>query len=171
MQEEYFELPEFLKEMIERGEQIDEIRLDSEGNWTHNGRPFQNQKIIDFFHQSIFRTRDGQYVLHYGDFTYPITVDDAPFIVTGVRFTGFGDFEQAYITLKSGVEEELDPDSLYFKRADNSLYCMVRGGTMPAKFLRSPSFCVLERLEESEDTFHLTICGKRIVLREKDQSE
>ena len=166
MSDNYPEIPEEIQKLLESGETIDEIRLDAEGNWFHNGAPFTNERIIDFFSKSVDITRDGRYVIHYADFVYPIVVEDAPVFVTGVRFEGFGDFEEVFITLRSRGEEKLDIDSIYVK-PNNCLYCRVEGGRMPAKFTRSPSFQVLERLEESDDTFHLHIGGKRIVLREK----
>ncbi len=166
MDKEYPELPDFIKELLESGAEIDEIRLDAEGNWLHDGQPFTNKKIIDFFNRSVDVTRDGKYVLHYSDFVYPIVVEDAPYFITGVRFEGFGSFETIYITLSTGEEEELDINSLYYK-SNNSLYCYVREGRLPAKFKRSPSFQILERLEETDDTYYLKIQGKRIVLQEK----
>jgi len=166
MDNEFVELPEYIKKLIEAGEAIDEIRIDEEGEWFHNGVKFENQRIINFFNRSICKTADGGYALHYDNFTYPLVVEDAPLFVTGVRFDGFGDFENVYITLKSGIEEKLDIDSLYF-RSNNCLYCRVQGGTMKAKFLRSPSFHILERLEETDDTYYLTLCGRKIVLMEK----
>ena len=81
MEKDYPELPEEIRELLERGEKIDEIRLDKDGNWFHNGQPFSNKKIIDFFNRSINITRDGTYVIHYDRYTYPIIVDDAPLLV------------------------------------------------------------------------------------------
>ena len=43
------EIPDEIKKLLAQGEKIDEIRLDAEGNWFHNGQPFTNQRIIDFF--------------------------------------------------------------------------------------------------------------------------
>ncbi len=166
MDAEYPEIPEEIKKLIESGEKIDEIRLDAGGNWTHNGVPFTNDRIIDFFNKSIDITRDGQYVIHYGNFVYPIVVEDVPCFITGVRFEGFGSFETVYITIRSRGEEELDPETLCVG-AQNALYCRVHGGKFPAKFLHSPSFEILDRLEESDDVFYLNIAGKRIVLKEK----
>lgn len=162
----YPEIPDEIKKLIESGEQIDEIKLDSEGNWFHNGVMFTNERIIDFFNKSISKTKDGQYVIHYGNFVYPIVVEDVPFFITGVRFEGFGEFESVYITIRSRGEELLDPETLYVGN-QNALYCRVYNGEFPAKFLHSPSFQILERLEESDDVFYLHICGKKIVLKEK----
>jgi hypothetical protein len=166
MEENFPEIPEEIKKLLESGELIDEIRLDAEGNWTHNGQPFLNERIIDYFNRSVDVTRDNIYVIHYGNFVYPITVEDAPLFITGVRFEGAGELERVHVTIRSRGEEILDPATLHVG-VNNSLYCRVCGGRFPAKFMRSPSFQVLERLEESEDIFHLEIGGKRIVLQEK----
>ncbi len=166
MDESFPEIPEEIQKLIASGETIDEIRIDGEGKWLHNGVLFTNERIIEFFNRSISVTRDGDWVVHYDDFVYPIVVEDAPFFITGVRFEGFGDFERAFITVRSLGEEELDPDTISVGK-ENSLYCRIRGGKYPAKFTRSPSFEILDRLEESDDIFYLNICGKRISLREK----
>jgi len=89
MSEDYPEIPEYIKQLMESGEKIDQIRIDSEGNWFHEGEPFINQRIIDFFNRSIDVTAEGQYVIHYDDFVYPIEVEDTPLFVTGVRIEGF----------------------------------------------------------------------------------
>jgi hypothetical protein len=165
MENEYPEINEFIKGLMKSGE-IDEIRIDEEGIWTHKGQEFTNRRIIDFFTRSIDVTAEGDYVIHYGDSIYPVTVDDVPLFITGARFDGFGSFEKVFITISTGEEEELDPETLYY-RENNCLYCYVRKGRIPAKFSRSPSFQILERLEETDDIFFVDICGKRIVLREK----
>ncbi|MFW5861360.1 MAG: hypothetical protein ACOCWZ_03840 [Spirochaetota bacterium] len=166
MSEDYPEIPEYIKQLMESGEKIDQIRLDREGNWFHEGEPFINQRIIDFFNRSIDVTAEGQYVIHYGDFVYPIEVEDTPLFVTGVRIEGFSFFEKIFITLSSGEEEELDETTLHYKQPEG-LYCRVRNGRMPAKFKRSPSFQLLERLQETDDIYYLTIKGNKIVLEEK----
>ncbi len=163
------ELPEYLREMLEKGELADTISLDREGNWTHNGEKIANEKIASFFSRSVARTDDGTYVISYGDHVYPITVEDAPVFVTGVLCRGFGIHETIRLTLSTGEEEDLDIDSLSYGK-DNALYCTVRQGTMPAKFRRSPSFELLERLDENCGRYYLTLCGKRIHLQQKGES-
>ena len=165
MPDEYAEIPEYILELFETGG-LEEIRIDAEGNWLHAGEPFLNQRIIDFFNRSIDVTADGVFVVRYGQFVHPIVVEDAPVFITGVRFEGFGDFERVFITPTTGAEEELDIDTLGFRRS-GGLYCRVKNGRLQARFKRSPSFQILERLEESDDTFYIRLCGRRIVLTEK----
>lgn len=161
------EIPDYIRELMEAGTLIDEIVIDEEGNWQHNGAPFTNKKIIDFFNRSINVTADGTYVLHYSDFTYPIIVIDAPVFITGVRFEGFGVFEKILINLSTGLTEELDIHSLYYK-SNNALYCTVCDGRFPAKFKRSPSFHILERLEERDGNYYLHIAGETLQLMMRD---
>ncbi len=163
------EVPEYLKEMLDSGAKLEDIFLDKEGNWFHNGEPFLNEKIISFFSRSVNITEDGQYVLHYGSNTYPIRVEDAPYFVSGVEFDGFGSFERVFITLSSGENEELNPITIFYRK-NNALYCRVKNGRMIAKFKRSPSFSILERLEETSDgKYFVKICGTNIELNSEGE--
>ncbi len=162
-------IPDYIKELISSGEGIDEIFIDKEGTWYHNGEKFINEKIISFFSKSVDITADGEYVLHYGDYTYPIKVEDAPYFITGVTFSGFGNFERIFINISSGETEELNCRTLFYK-TNNALYCRIKDGKMPAKFKRSPSFNILERLEEDNNgKFYLRLCGQIIELIIKDE--
>jgi hypothetical protein len=165
----FAEIPDYIRELMESGG-LEEIRLDKDGNWFHAGEPFTNERIVDFFNKSVDVTSDGTHVLHYADFTYPITVEDAPVFVSGIVVKGFGIFEQVVLQLSTGTEERLDPHMLFYRQG-SGLYCYVRGGRLLAKFRRSPSFQLLERLEESDDTFYISICGEKVVLTEKTEEE
>ncbi len=164
MKMEYPELPDEIKRLFEQGELEDDIRLDKNGIWLHNGQPFTNQRIIDFFNRSIQATRDGNYVIHYGEYIYPITVEDAPLFVTGVIFRGFLQYEKITLNLSNGLTELLDPDTLYYK--NRALYCRVENGSLIAKFKTSPSYHILERIDELEGKYFLSLCGKKILLQQ-----
>ncbi len=164
MKEDYPEIPEEIKELFDRGELSDEIRLDKDGNWFHNGQPFTNKKIINFFNRSISITRDGTHVIHYDKYTYPIVVEDAPLFVTGIWHKGFGKWEKFTINLTNGLPELLDIHSLFYK--NNTLYCRVAGGRMTAKFRNSPFYHLMERLDEVDGSFYLSLCGEKILIRQ-----
>jgi hypothetical protein len=164
MTEPYPEIPEEIKELLERGEAIDEIRLDRNGGWLHNGKPFTNRKIIDFFNRSIGVTRDGTHVVQYDRYVYPIVVEDAPLFVTGVRYRGFGRWEKIEMNLSNGATEVLDIHSLEYR--NKTFYCRVCGGRMTAKFRNSPFFHIMERLEEVNGTFYLGLCGEKIIINQ-----
>lgn len=165
MDENYPEIPEWLEELINSGEAIDEIRIDAEGRWFHNGEPFLNERIITFFSKSINITKDGKYVIHYDNFVYPIVVEDAPLFVIGVKIEGEGSGEKVFIYLTSGESVALDINTLHYK--NECLYCYVKQGRILAKFKRSPSFEMLQRLEETDDIYYINIAGEKIVLSEK----
>ena len=40
----YPEIPDYIKKMMREGEELDEIRIDAEGHWFHNGTEFKNKK-------------------------------------------------------------------------------------------------------------------------------
>jgi len=168
METQFPVIPDYIRELIASGEGIEEILIDKEGVWYHKGEKFTNEKIISFFGRSVNITAEGEYVIHYGNYTYPIKVEDAPYFVTGITINGFGNFESVTLNLSSGETEELNCNTLYCKK-NNALYCRIKNGTMPAKFKRSPSFHILERLEENSDgKFYLRLCGQIIELKIKD---
>lgn len=170
MVKKYPEIPDDIKKMMESGEELDEIRIDREGRWFHNGVAFRNQKLISFFNKSIDITKDRLYVIHYSNFVYPIIVEDAPIFIKSVRFDKNDNEEDAiYIALTSGEVEILDPDTLHYK--NDALYCFVRNGDLSAKFKRSPSYELLQHIQENDDIYYLDLLGKRIVLAEKMDSE
>jgi len=160
------EIPDYLKDLIQDGQSIDEIKLDEDGKWFHNDVEFSNKKIIDFFNKSIAKTSEGKYVLHYDKYTFPIVVEDAPLFVTGVIFEGFGNFEKIFLNISSGDKVELDPESLFVK-TNNALYCYIGKDKFLAKFKRSPSFHILERLDEKNNKFYLHLYGKTFLLKQE----
>ncbi len=165
MSEQIVEVTDYLRQILESENPEDVIILDKNGRWWHNGEPFKNRKIIDFFNQSICITTEGTFVLQYDRYIFPITVEDVPVFITGARFEGFAEFEKIFINLSTGKEEELDISTLVYK--NNTLYCNVGDGTFTAKFHRSPAFHVLDRLDESNGHYFLNICGKQIPLKQE----
>ncbi|MBN2158655.1 MAG: DUF1285 domain-containing protein [Spirochaetes bacterium] len=166
MTEPYPEIPEEIQKLLSRGEAIDEIRLDKDGAWLHNGQPFTNRKIIEFFNRSIDITSDGTHVIQYDNYVYPIVVEDAPLFVTGVWKKGFGRWEKIHLNLSNGTMELLDIYTLQFR--NKTLYCRVCGGRLTAKFRNSPFFHIMERLDESEGNYYLSLCGEKILIENQD---
>ncbi len=167
MEKKYPEIPEYIKKMMQSGEDLDEIRIDAEGGWLCNNIPFKNKNIISFFNKSIDITKDGIFVLNYSNFVYPIIVEDAPLFVTGIRYYKSEIEEDLFIALTSGEVEKLDLETLHYK--NNALYCFVREGNIPAKFRRSPSYEILQHIKDNDDIYYLDICGRKIVLAEKTE--
>jgi hypothetical protein len=70
--------------------QESQIRLKADGKWIHQGEPFRNPKIIDFFHRAIRKDDRGEYYLHnvyagQEEHVY-FEVEDTAYFVTGIEF-------------------------------------------------------------------------------------
>jgi len=117
-----------------------EIRFGRDGRWYADGVMVANQRIADLFSQHVCRRPDGGYMLRIADEQAPIVVEDTPFVVTAVAFDGD---RNPSVELNDRSREQLDPASLSVG-ADDVLYCRVKGGSEPARFLR-PAYYELAR--------------------------
>jgi uncharacterized protein len=110
-----------------------EIRFGRDGRWYADGQVVDNQRIADLFSRHVCRRADGGYVLRIADEQAPIIVEDTPYVVIGVTAGHDGGL---WLELNDRSRERLDPYSLRIGRA-NVLYCGVKAGTEPARFLRA----------------------------------
>jgi hypothetical protein len=110
-----------------------EIRFGRDGRWYADGQVVDNQRIADLFSRHVCRRPDGGYALRIADEQAPIVVDDTPYVVTGVARDGDGGLR---LELNDGSREALDPHTLRSGPAD-VLYCRVKAGSEPARFLRA----------------------------------
>lgn len=109
-----------------------EIRFGRDGRWYADGQLIANQRIADLFSQHVHRRPDGGYMLRIADEQAPIIVEDTPYVVTGVAP---GPDRSLWLELNDHSRERLAPDSLRIGEAD-VLYCRVKAGAEPARFLR-----------------------------------
>lgn len=143
---------------LERDEFADgDIRIDAAGTWFVKGEAVNNPMTALVLSRLVTRGSGG-YLLSARGHEVQLTVEDAPLAVTEVRLEGVPGDENVYITLSSGNTEELDPSSLYFRKASRTLYC-VTSGDIPARFALVPSIVLLDLLEEDEGGMHLRIKG------------
>ncbi|RLB20203.1 MAG: hypothetical protein DRG71_10075, partial [Deltaproteobacteria bacterium] len=61
---------------------------------------------------------------------------------------------KAIIHLSDGTKEELEPETLFVGNED-VLYCKVKGGKFPARFLRPAYYQLAEHIREEEGQFYL----------------
>ncbi len=132
-----------------------EIRLDKEGRWFHDGEEITHKLTADLFSRSVQKDPAGGYRLVVGLEWAPIVVEDAPYVIRGVDV----EEDKAVGRLNDGSMEELDLASLRVG-ADNVLYCDVKGGEFPARFLRPAYYQLMKCLEETEDGYAVRIGGK-----------
>lgn len=118
------------------------IRFGRDGRWYADEQPIANPRIARLFSQSVHRKEDGTYELRVAEERAPITVDDTPYVVTGASIDGDG---TVWLELNDESREPLDATSLTVG-ADEVLYCTVKGGREPARFLRPAYYQVAERI-------------------------
>lgn len=159
-------LPEVVKNFLRSGAELEEIRLDERGKWTHEGLDFENPRIIDLFSRSVDRTEGGTWVLEVGRFTYPITVENTGFFVERIDF----DTDPPTIKISDGTEEELDPETLDYQ-GNGELYCRIKDGEFRARFKWQAYHQIGEHLEQEGDELYLTWRGGRASLGAVDELE
>ena len=130
------------------------IRFGRDGHWYADGQVIANPRIADLFAQHVQRRPDGGYMLRIADEQAPITVEDTPYVVTGAEIAPDGG---AWIELNDRSRERLDPQTLQVG-ADDVLYCRVKGGQEPARFLRPAYYQIAQHISAAEPgtfIFHL----------------
>ena len=131
------------------------ISFRRDGNWYSDDERIDNPRIALLFSKSLKRNPDGSYFLQVAEERAAITVEDTPYVVRTVE-----DGERGLVVVTNDdAREPLDPTTLAVGR-DNVLYCRVKGGEFPARFLRS-AYYHLSGYFRSEDGggFSLVIGG------------
>ncbi len=138
------------------------ISFRRDGNWYSDDERIDNPRIALLFSKSLKRNPDGSYFLQVAEERAPITVEDTPYVVRTVE-----NGEHGLIVVTNDDEREpLDPATLEVGR-DNVLYCRVKQGEFPARFLR-PAYYHLSDYFRVEDDGHfsLVIGGRRYPIKE-----
>jgi hypothetical protein len=118
------------------------IRFGRDGRWYADGQPITNARIADLFARHVERASDGTYHLRIADEQAPIEVEDTPYVVVAAG----EDDGELWIELNDHRREALDVASLAVG-ADDVLYCRVRGGSEPARFLRPAYYQLAPRID------------------------
>lgn len=138
------------------------ISFRHDGNWYNDDEVIENPRIALLFSRSIRRGPDGNYVLQVADERAPITVEDTPYVVTAIEADGRGGLA---IVTNDQVCEALDPSTLEVGAA-NVLYCRVKQGEFPARFLRNAYYHLAEHLVTDDgENFAILIDGRRYPIR------
>ena len=125
------------------------IRLGRDGHWYADDQRITNRRIAALFSRHVCRGVDGAYVLRIADEQALITVDDTPYVITGAETDSEG---VVWVDLNDGTRECLDPESLAVG-ADEVLYCRVKRGSEPARFLRSAYYQVAQHIARADGGF------------------
>src|SRR5579863_6848180 len=116
------------------------ISFRRDGNWYTDEERIDNPRIALLFSRSIRRNPDGTYFLQVADERASITVEDTPYVITGVEEDGLGGL---IVVTNDEVREALDPSTLEVGDA-NVLYCRVKEGRFCARFLRHTYYHLAE---------------------------
>jgi len=120
-----------------------EIRFGRDGRWYADGAPIANPHIADLFSRHVQRREGGGYMLRIGDEKAHILVDDTPYVVTGAAL---GADRRIWVELNDHSREPLDPATLEVG-SDEVLYCRVKDGREPARFLRAAYYQLAEHID------------------------
>lgn len=133
----------------------DLIRLDPEGNWYQGEYPILHERTIQFLNKNIAIDQDERYFLTGEDKPIFISVADVAYWIVKIERTIAG----YLITLTDDSVELLNFNSLWIGKK-NALYCLVKGGSLPAKFFRGPYYEITKDLSQKGKKFSLLFGGK-----------
>ena len=142
------------------------ILIDKEGRWFHKGAEMIHRDIVRFFYEHIGVDSLGRYVVRWGEERCYLEVEDTPFVVQKISFKEDGGIQSFRLFLSDDTEETLNPETL-FVGGENVLYCKVKNGRFPARFLRPAYYQLTEFVREEEDGFHLPLNGEKHFIRHK----
>lgn len=132
------------------------LKLDKNGNWWHEGRQFENQKLSQLFHRSIIWDENcKEYFVQIGKQRATFDIEDCAFFVVAIDDSKI----PWKLTLLNNSCQPLIPSTLELG-ANNQIYTRTLNGQR-AKFLRSAHQVLLRHTLDGE---HLKIAGETIRL-------
>jgi hypothetical protein len=139
-----------------------QIRLSASGSWFHRDEPFENIKIIEFFHQAICMDADGRYFLknrYEGkeEHVY-FEVEDVALFVRAFEF----DAQQQHyqVLLNTGEQADVDIRTLEENRK-GVMYCKVLGGQR-ARFTDRALHQLADLAETDDQGIYLMLAGEKV---------
>jgi hypothetical protein len=145
-------------------QQDSQISLSERGQWLLNGEPFENQKIIEFFHRAIRKDDEGRYYLHNAfdgrrERVY-FRVEDTAYFVH--HLLPKPDGKSLLGSLNIGQAVEIDPRS--FEQDERGvLVCRVLDGDR-ARLTTNALHELAELAQQDESGIFLVLAGERFDL-------
>jgi len=143
------------------------IFVSKEGKWYHEGAEIIHRAIFLWMIQSLEKTEDGIFIVHLNNQKCYLEVEDTPLVVQQVDRTlerPEGP-EKIRLTLNDESQEILDPGTLRIS-SENVLYCTVKNGEFPARFLRPAYYQIAENITEDDaGGFLLQLNNKKYPIR------
>jgi len=119
--------------------------LSKDGEWFHEDVKITHPNIIERLH-SNFKREGDDYFVNIGYERCKVIIEDAPYIVGGVRFEN----NHIVLELTNGTEQIFDPDTLSVGK-DNVPYTIVNPTRDKARFTRPAYYQLAQNLVEGPD--------------------
>jgi uncharacterized protein len=132
------------------------ISFRRDGNWYSDDERIENPRIALLFSKSLKRNPDGSYFLQVAEERAAVTVEDTPYVVRTVE----GGPDRFILVTNDDEREPLDPTTLAVAR-DHVLYCRVKAGAFPARFLRSAYYHLSDSFTAEDDGGFALVAGGR----------
>jgi len=147
------------------------IRIDKEVTWYYKGNEMFRKDIVKLFYEGLRRDESGRYYIELDNDRASLEVEDTAYVVRAVYRFGTREEgnERIAVLLNDETLEEIDCGTLCIGR-ENILYCRVKPGGHPARFLR-PSYYQMAAhfdYDESLDSYYLPLNGQRYYIAERD---
>jgi len=146
------------------------IFIDKEGRWFHKGAEMIHREIIRLFYEHMSVDSLGRYVIEWAGERCYVEVEDTPFVVRGIEYQAHSeDHEDRFMLfLSDDTQEQLKPDTLYVGK-ENVLYCKVKDGRFPARFLRPAYYQMARYILEENGQFFISLNGRKYVIPCREQ--
>ena len=129
---------------------LPKLRIDVDGNWHDDDVEITHHGVLANLRGNLRRDAEGYFMQT--RVRIPVTVDDAPWVVTRVERRGEG----LHAILNDGSETVVDPATLRIGPGDVP-YCAVKDGAFEARLSRAATFQLLALGEYDERTERGTI--------------
>ena len=124
---------------------LPKLRIDVDGNWHDDDVEITHHGVLANLRGNL--RRDGAGYFLQTRVRIPVTVDDAPWVVTRVERRG----DRLHAILNDGTETVIDPATLRIGPGDVP-YCAVKDGAFEARLSRAATFQLLAQGEYDERT-------------------
>jgi uncharacterized protein len=126
------------------------LRVDVEGEWHDGDVQVTHPGVLANLRRNLRRDAEG-YFIQTG-VRIPVTVADAPFVVTRIERRG----ETLHAWLNDGTEQDVDPATLRVGAGDVP-YCAVNDGAFEARLSRAAAYQLLALADHDEATGRATL--------------
>jgi uncharacterized protein len=121
------------------------LRVDADGDWHDGDVQITHPGVLANLRSNLQRDAEGYFIQT--RVRIPVTVDDAPFVVTRLERRG----ETLRVWLNDGGEEDIDPATLRVGAGDVP-YCAVKQSAFEARLSRAATYQLLALADYDEGT-------------------